>query len=291
MSAETIATELGGAYKSGAWWRCCCPVHNSTGGTLAVRDAPAGGVQVKCHAGCRGSAVMAELRRRGLVEARRKKAAAPDPEAIERQRQAEIRDRNRRIQIAGFIWSGTVPANYLIETYLGGRIILAPIPPTIRLHWSLRHKEAGVRRPAMVGLVQHVVDGLVGVHCTYLAPDGSRKATVEPNKRFVGPVGGGAIHLAPAAETLAVCEGIETGLSYMEATGTPTWAALSAGGIRQLLLPDEVHHVVIAADADPVGIMAARAAARRWLAEGRRVSIARPPIGLDFNDLARVVLG
>jgi putative DNA primase/helicase len=90
---------------------------------------------------------------------------------------------------------------------------------------------------------------------------------------------------------IAVTEGIESGLSYQEATGTPTWAAMSALGIKQLILPDEVQHVVIAADPDPVGIMAAHAAARRWLAEGRRVSIARPPPGLDFNDMARVVLG
>jgi hypothetical protein len=77
----------------------------------------------------------------------------------------------------------------------------------------------------------------------------------------------------------------------MQATGIPTWAALSAVGIRNLTLPPSITEVVIAADPDPVGIMAARAAARRWLAEGRRVSIARPPLGLDFNDLAREMLG
>ena len=96
------------------------------------------------------------------------------------------------------------------------------------------------------------------------------------------------IHLAPRG-CGASDESIETGLAY-GTTGTPT-GGLSAGGIRQLLLPDEVQHIIIAADPDPVGIMAARAAARRWLAEGRRVSIARPPVGLDFNDMARVVLG
>ena len=130
------------------------------------------------------------------------------------------------------------------------------------------------------------------LHCTYLAANGEGKATaIEPVKRFIGPVGGGAVRLAPATDTIAVCEGIETGLSYMEATGTPTWAALSAGGIRALILPEHVRTVVIACDPDPVGIMAARAAARRWLAEGRRVSICRPPLGLDFNDLAREALG
>ena len=77
----------------------------------------------------------------------------------------------------------------------------------------------------------------------------------------------------------------------MEATGTPTWAALSARGIRSLILPDHIVEVIIAADPDPVGIMAARAAAKSWLGEGRQVSIARPPLGLDFNDLAREALG
>jgi hypothetical protein len=284
-AAESIACALGAAYRSGAWWRCRCPVHHSNSATLAVRDAPKGGLQVRCFAGCRTSAIMTELRRRGLVGG---EPAAPDPEA----EQAALRDRNRRIKTAGWIWGETEPANYLIETYLGGRLILDPIPATIRLHRSMRHKEADCRRPAMVAMVEHAEHvGLVGVHCTYLRPDGSGKATVDPVKRCIGPVGGGAVRLAPAAATIAVCEGIETGLSYMQHTGTPTWAALSALGIKKLILPEEVQHVVIAADADPVGIMAARAAARRWLAEGRRVSLARPPTGLDFNDMARLVLG
>jgi putative DNA primase/helicase len=73
----------------------------------------------------------------------------------------------------------------------------------------------------------------------------------------------------------------------MQATGTPTWAALSARGIRALVLPETVREVVIAADPDPVGIMAAHPAARRWIHEGRHVRIARPPLGYDFNDLVR----
>jgi hypothetical protein len=49
----------------------------------------------------------------------------------------------------------------------------------------------------------------------------------------------------------------------------------------------DVQQVVVAVDPDPVGLMAARYAARRWLADGRQVGFARPPLGLDFNDLAR----
>jgi len=73
----------------------------------------------------------------------------------------------------------------------------------------------------------------------------------------------------------------------MQATGIPTWAALSAGGIKKLLLRPNAREVLIAADADPAGISAARIAAQRWHAEGRKVRIVKPPERLDFNDLAR----
>jgi putative DNA primase/helicase len=287
MSAETIARALGKAYRSGVWWRAPCPAHGSTGATLAIKDV-AKGIAVHCFAGCARDAIFAELQRRGLTD---KAAAKPDPTAAERLRGADARDRAKRITAARWIWRETEPANWIIETYLGARIILCPIPETIRLHRALRHREAGCRRPAMVCAVEHTEHGFVGVHCTYLAPNGEGKATaIEPVKRFIGPVAGAAVRLAPATDTVAVSEGIESGLSYMEATGTSTWAALSANGIRSLILPPEIRNVIIACDPDPVGVIAARAAARRWLDEGRYVSICRPPQGLDFNDLAREML-
>jgi phage/plasmid primase-like uncharacterized protein len=106
----------------------------------------------------------------------------------------------------------------------------------------------------------------------------------------IGRCKGAAVRLAPAGPILALAEGIETALSYMQVRGLPTWAALSAGGFRSLILPEEVREIIIAADSDPVGLIAARAAARLWLAEGRQVSIARPPLGVDFNDLVRAGL-
>jgi putative DNA primase/helicase len=139
----------------------------------------------------------------------------------------------------------------------------------------------------MIARVEHVEHGPVAVHRSFLAIDGSGKATLDPVRMCHGPVGGAAVRLAPAGSVLAIAEGIETAISYMQATGTPTWAALSARGIRALVLPENTREVVIAADPDPVGIMAAHAAARRWICEGRRVSIVRPPLGRDFNDLAR----
>jgi DNA primase len=67
----------------------------------------------------------------------------------------------------------------------------------------------------------------------------------------------------------------------------PTWAALSAGGIKGLDLPPLplASEVWIGADNDPAGTGAAYAAAERWMREGRRVRIALPSEGRDFADL------
>jgi DNA primase len=62
-------------------------------------------------------------------------------------------------------------------------------------------------------------------------------------------------------------------------------AALSTSGLRTLDLPDEARDVIILADGDDPGEMAARHAAMRWKREGRRVRIAQAPQGCNFNDL------
>jgi len=137
----------------------------------------------------------------------------------------------------------------------------------------------------MVALVEH---GPVGVSRTFLAIDGSMKATLDPPRLFTGPVGGGAVRLALAAETLMVGEGIETCLSAMQATGMPAWAALSTSGLARLVLPAEVREVIILADHDAngAGERAARGAAARWEVEGRRVEVwMSPAVGQDANDL------
>jgi DNA primase len=84
-----------------------------------------------------------------------------------------------------------------------------------------------------------------------------------------------------------VGEGIETCLAAMHATGHAAWAALSTSGLRALDLPRDVRDVIVLADGDEPGEAAARNCAWRWKREGRRVRIARPPKGMDFNDLLK----
>jgi len=84
---------------------------------------------------------------------------------------------------------------------------------------------------------------------------------------------------------LMVGEGIETCLAAMQASGHPAWAALSTSGLRALDLPKDVRNVIVLADGDEAGEAAARDCALRWKRQGRRVRIARPPQGMDFNDM------
>jgi putative DNA primase/helicase len=48
---------------------------------------------------------------------------------------------------------------------------------------------------------------------------------------------------------------------------------------------DHVCDVIVLADGDEAGEAAARDCGSRWKRQGRRVRIARPPQGMDFNDM------
>jgi hypothetical protein len=160
--------------------------------------------------------------------------------------------------------------------------------PALRFHAGLKHPSGGVW-PAMVALVTQGATGLpIAVHRTFLAHDGGGKAPVDPAKMMLGPCRGGVVRLGEPGAVLMVGEGIETCLAAMQASGRPAWAALSTSGLRSLDLPHDVGDVIVLADGDEPGEAAAQDGARRWKREGRRVRIARPPQGMDFNDLLQV---
>jgi hypothetical protein len=135
----------------------------------------------------------------------------------------------------------------------------------------------------------------LGVHLTYLAPDGSGKypfVDTLDQRESRGPIRGGAVRLAAHnyGRELIVAEGIETALSCMTLFDRPAWAALSASGLKSLDLPNEIRRVIVAGDHDKngVGQRAAVSAFYRFKAEGRAVRLVIPPEpGTDFNDVLR----
>jgi putative DNA primase/helicase len=287
MAAETIARALGGN-RAGATWMARCPAHDDQRPSLSISDGKDGTVLVFCHSGCDQRYVIAALRERGLwpttgrpsvitLNCRRHIADEPDTDA------------QKRSTAALAIWQGCQPAEGTpVETYLRSRGLDLPASPALRFHADLKHPSGGLW-PAMVALVTHGATGSpIAVHRTFLAPDGGGKAPLDPTKMMLGPCRGGVVRLGEPGNILMVGEGIETCLAAMQATGNPTWSALSTSGLRALELPTEVTDIIVLADGDDPGEAAAQDCARRWKRQGRRVRIARPPRGMDFNDLLNV---
>ncbi|MDA0781242.1 MAG: toprim domain-containing protein [Rickettsiales bacterium] len=188
----------------------------------------------------------------------------------------------------GKIWRGCGGDNSIVAAYLKSRGITGAIPPTIKEHSSLYHKPSNSKHPAMVAAVTIWPNKtILGLHRTYIKPDGSGKANIEPNKMMLGSVKGGAVRLSKPSSKLILAEGIETALSVAMSTGLSTWATLSTSGMLNVEVPplEITQKIIIAADNDKAGIGAANKLADRLLSAGYRVQIAMPPEGMDFNDL------
>jgi putative DNA primase/helicase len=285
MKAEIIAKALGGR-KAGGAWMACCPAHEDREPSLSITDAKGGKVLVRCHAGCDQRQVIAALRSRGVWETEGRHDGRSPRKSVRRLPAALGPDILKRTEAALAFWQASQPAEgTLADTYLRSRGLHVSTPSAIRFHAGLKHPSGGVW-PAMVAFVTRGIDGApIAIHRTFLALDGSGKAPVDPTKMMLGPCRGGVVRLANPGDVLMVGEGIETCLAAMQATGHAAWAALSTSGLRALDLPRDARDVIVLADGDEPGEAAAQACARRWNREGRRVRIARPPQGMDFNDL------
>jgi hypothetical protein len=285
MTADTLAKALGG-HRVGVAWMAHCPAHDDSSPSLSIRTGRHGKVLMRCHAGCDQRNVIAALSELGLWDATGKRldriahvhrsnlSAEPVPDAME------------RTEAALSIWRASRGiAGSPGETYLLSRGITLLPPSSLRFHPRLKHASGSVW-PAMVALVTNGESGSpIAVHRTFLARGGHGKAPVGPAKMMLGPCRGGVVRLGEPGDVLMIGEGIETCLAAMQATGNPAWAALSTSGLRSLDLPRILREVIVLADGDAPGEAAALDCARRWQRRGHHVRIARPPRGMDFNDL------
>ena len=115
-----------------------------------------------------------------------------------------------RIAIARRIWNASQPiANTPAAIYLRRRGVgILETSSALRFSPACRHQN-GEYHAAMIAAVTSSNGEITAIHRTFITPDG-RKAQLDPVKSTLGFVSGGAIRLAPAAETMCVAEGIET---------------------------------------------------------------------------------
>src|SRR5690242_19776532 len=120
------------------WYSCLCPSHDDHRFSLSLKDAPRG-VIAKCFASCSPATVHA-AGREGATGPLPRRAAKPEIPQI------DFRPNAERIWCGSRALFGTLVENYLHNS----RHISLPIPPTLRFHPGLFHKETGTFPPAMV---------------------------------------------------------------------------------------------------------------------------------------------
>jgi len=282
--AQTLTAALKGRWH-GRYGTACCPAHGDRTPSLSLSNAPDGRLLLRCHTGCDFLAILDALRGLGLVEGTGR-VPGLDPERLAQREAEERREAEKKARQARTVWEKARPIEGTpAAAYLRGRGITCPLPDTLRFHPAAWHPSAQ-RLPAMVALVEGAER--FAAHRTYLRPDGSGKASVEPAKAMLGSVKGGAVRLAHGIGPLVVCEGIETALSLasglLRAPAT-IWAALSTSGMQKLDLPPFPSCLTVATDGDPAGREAGHALATRADALGWTVSLLPAPVGTDWNDI------
>jgi hypothetical protein len=292
--AEQVGRALGGRM-SGKSWICFCPAHDNTKTpALSVTDGPDGRLLVKCHAVCSGRDVMAALQHRGIIDGMGHKAQTPSAAQMIKRKAEDHRRDEQRLQYAhdlftaGICCDGT-PVQTFLEDVRGIKgLRFNKMKNTLRFHPAVMHTPTEQILPAMLAQIRDHKGRPLGIHRTYLLPDGSGKADVQPNKMMLGQSSGGAVRFGPDGPVIALAEGIETALSISRASRLTVWASLSTSGLKGIILPPipvgEV--IIICADNDIAGLGAARTVAERLESGGRVVSIIHPKqAGADFNDV------
>lgn len=260
--------------RQGGEYRGTCPICQARKAELAIWD-DSGKLRCKCFYGCNSRDLFLVLV--GKETCQMPPVARPDTAQNE-----------QRSEWARRIWQETLSAKgTLVERYLQSRGITLNVPADIRFHPGLKHTPSGQYFPAMACAVRDVQGNIQAIHRTFLDLDGA-KLRHEISKMSLGPIRGCAIQLAVPGKVLGLAEGVETALSAMQMSELPVWCAVSAGNMREVLLPDPVREVVIFGDNGQAGEKAANDTAAILHQEGRTVRIAYPPEGYgDFNDLLK----
>jgi len=187
------------------------------------------------------------------------------------------------------LWAECGPISGTAASYLQARrCAIPPADGDLRWHPALKHPSGHVG-PALVGLITHAGScEPLSLHRTWITPTG--KARVQPAKLMLKghQTRDGVIRLWPDEAVtygLGIAEGIETTLTLAHVF-QPAWCVLDAGHLAKFSPLPGIESLTIAADADQVGIQAARACAAAWVAAGKEVFIRAAEAG-DLNDTAR----
>lgn len=278
-----IVARLGGKW-NGHSGLCRCPAHADRSPSLSVRLGDHG-LLFTCFAGCERAAVIAALRRHGLLGSGLSTTAVPLP-------RRDHADR-KTAELLRWIWDQSIALpGTIAETYLRRRGIgITSAALRFQPNGQIGSGRSAWHGPALIAAVREK-GRLVALQRTFLAPDGSGKAAIDQPRRMLGEPGRGAVQLAEAGTTLGLAEGIESALSATELLGIPVWASLGTRRFADITIPEQVTRLVLLADPDKAGRAAAADAAARLARPGLRIVTHWPDAGTgDWNDVAQAGRG
>jgi hypothetical protein len=299
-TAKELVAKLSGKWH-GSYGLARCPAHKDRTPSLSISDGRDGRLLLKCHGGCPWEAILNALREKGVLPKNGTKEPSPLSEAERERRRRQETERERdRIRRTAFVtktwqqtWKGGIAAAPELRRWLQVRgIDDAKLDlERLLLRWSPRCPREREAMPAMIALMANPATAEpCGLHRTFLLPDGSAKAAVDPVRSMLGNAG--IIRLSPDDEVelgLGISEGIETGLSIMAAGWRPIWACGSLGGLRSFPVLGGIECLTVFADPKSHELEGARACAARWEEAGREVRIYAPAlINGDWNDVLKV---
>jgi putative DNA primase/helicase len=199
----------------------------------------------------------------------------------------ETKDKARRLaRIERLLAEANDPR--VVDAFLRKRRIMLT-SPVLRGHPACPYFDNG----ELVGKFPAVVAPILGADGTLeSAALIYGAAASEPRKKFmpvVNTINGAAVRLFdPVDGRLGYAEGIATAVAARQLFGVPTWASLSANGMKTAVPPPGVDRVTIFADHDRshAGQAAAYALAQRLTRAGIVAEVQMPHvIGTDFADL------
>jgi hypothetical protein len=167
------------------------------------------------------------------------------------------------------LWSQALAADHpeaiALHRYLAGRGLSGTDldPEALRLHPALpywgrdaqRRPVLGGHFPTLLALVRAPSGVPISLHRTYLQAHGQGKAPVATPRKLLPAIagrslGGSAVRLMPAGESLGVAEGLETALAASALSAMPVWACLSATLMQRFVPPAGVRHLTLWVDKD-----------------------------------------
>ena len=244
-----LVGSLGGTWH-GRTAMCPCPAHADSTPSLSIRQGNRG-ILVTCFAGCDRDDILRELRR---VPSRGRFAYTDNPAA--------------QAGNASRLWDEALSvAGTLAERYLGIRHLM-PISQDLRFHprCPYRPKPWTTYHPALLVAVR---EGrrLTAVQRIFLDPVTARYRM----KLMLGRPARGAWQGGGRGDVLARAEGFETARAFTLLHDIPCWASLGARRLDQILLPETLTSLILAADNDAEGAIAAERATLRYARPGLKI--------------------